>query len=118
MRASTGAPADCVFCRIVGGDIPAQVVLRTDTVTAFRDLDPQAPTHVLVIPNVHVADLREADAALVAALLEACNEVARSEGVADTGYRVVANTGRHGGQSVFHLHLHVLGGRPMRWPPG
>lgn len=109
----------CIFCRIVGGTIPATLVASSEHAIAFRDLHPQAPSHLLVIPRRHVASLAEAtDAAELGALLLLAAEVARSEGLADTGYRVVANTGNDGGQTVHHLHLHVLGGRAMHWPPG
>jgi histidine triad (HIT) family protein len=112
---------DCIFCRIVAGGIPADVVYRDDDVTAFRDIQPQAPVHVLVIPNRHVAstnELADADAALAGKLLLAAGAVARREGIADSGYRVAINTGRDGNQTVPHLHLHVLGGRALGWPPG
>jgi histidine triad (HIT) family protein len=109
----------CLFCRIVGGTIPATLVASNDHAVAFRDLHPQAPSHLLVIPRRHVASLAEAtDAAELGALLLLAAEVARAEGLSDTGYRVVANTGADGGQTVHHLHLHVLGGRAMHWPPG
>ena len=98
--------SDCLFCKIVSKDVPAQVVLDHDEVLAFRDVNPQAPTHVLVIPKHHVASL-----------VAAVNEVAREDGVAGA-YRLVTNVGRGAGQSVDHLHLHVLGGRGMTWPPG
>ena len=113
--------SDCLFCKIGSGQIPAKVVLQDDEVLAFDDINPQAPVHVLVIPKRHVVALNEAgagDQALLGRLLEAATLVARKKGVADAGYRVVANTGRDGGQTVLHLHLHVLGGRPMTWPPG
>ena len=117
---STAAP-DCVFCKIVAGDIPATLVHEDSHTVAFRDLDPQAPTHVLVVPRRHVPDV----AALaheapdeVAPLLEAVAAVARAEGVAEDGYRSVFNTGAGAQQSVFHAHVHVLGGRAMTWPPG
>ena len=112
---------DCLFCRIAGGDGDADVVRETDEWIAIRDIDPQAPTHVLVLPKRHVEsleDLEEADRDLAGRLLLAAGEIARAEGVAAEGYRVVANTNRAGGQTVPHLHLHVLGGRSMRWPPG
>lgn len=112
---------DCLFCRIVSGEQDADVVAEEDEWLAFRDIDPQAPTHVLVVPKRHVGSLDELDAAdrdLAAELLLAARRVARREGVADEGYRLVANTGRRAGQSVFHLHFHVLGGRAMKWPPG
>ena len=111
---------DCLFCGIVAGDVPATVVLETPAAVAFRDLNPVAPTHVLVVPRVHVRDLagltREAPE-VAADLLAAAVQVAEQEGLGD-GYRVVANTGRDAGQTVFHLHLHVLGGRGLGWPPG
>lgn len=111
----------CLFCRIVAGEIPADVVHRTETTVAFRDIEPQAPTHVLVIPTVHqpdAASLAAADPAALVDLIEAAAAVAEQEGVAEKGYRLVFNTGRSAHQSVFHAHLHVLGGRTMGWPPG
>jgi histidine triad (HIT) family protein len=111
---------DCLFCKIAKGELPADVVLDRDGVVAFRDINPQAPTHVLVIPAEHLASLEmvaDHHAPLLASLVSAVNEVARNEGVAG-GFRVVTNIGPSAGQSVDHLHLHVLGGRPMRWPPG
>jgi histidine triad (HIT) family protein len=113
--------SDCLFCKIGSGQIPAKVVMQDDEVLAFDDVNPQAPVHVLVIPKRHVADLNDADVgdqALLGRLLEATTLVARKKGIAEAGYRVVANTGQDGGQTVFHLHLHVLGGRHMAWPPG
>jgi histidine triad (HIT) family protein len=113
--------SDCLFCRIVAGEIPADVV-RDDALTlAFRDLDPQAPTHVLVIPKAHHADvgaLAAADPESLRALHVAAAEVAAAEGVAASGWRLVFNTGPHAGQSVAHAHGHVLGGRQLEWPPG
>jgi histidine triad (HIT) family protein len=112
---------DCLFCRIVRGDIPADVVAEGDAWIAFRDIQPQAPVHVLVIPRDHVDSVGalEADATTLGGeLLLAAAEVARIEGVDESGYRVVTNVGERAGQSVFHLHMHVLGGRRMRWPPG
>ncbi len=109
----------CLFCRIVRGEIPATVVASTDEAIAIRDIDPKAPVHVLVLPRQHLSSLNDtADMALVGRLVALGKEVARSEGIADTGYRLVINTNEHGGQTVNHLHVHVLGGRPMRWPPG
>ncbi len=111
----------CLFCRIAAGEIPAQIVYSSADVTAFRDINPQAPTHVLVIPNQHVDSLSSygsADAAILARLVEVTNEVARQEGIAEAGYRVVVNSGLNGGQTVSHVHLHLLGGRQMTWPPG
>jgi histidine triad (HIT) family protein len=113
--------SDCLFCRIAAGSIPADVVHETDRVMAFRDVNPQAPVHVLVIPKDHVASLDAADgdhAAILAETLLAARDVARAEGVAETGYRAVTNVGDDGGQSVHHLHVHVLGGRALGWPPG
>jgi histidine triad (HIT) family protein len=111
--------AGCVFCKIAAGEIAATVVKRGDGMLAFTDMNPQAPTHLLVIPAHHVATLNEAkDPALLGKLLGFAREVARDAGIADRGYRVVLNTNPDGGQTVFHLPLHVLGGRPMTWPPG
>ncbi|MFI5099337.1 MAG: HIT domain-containing protein [Actinomycetes bacterium] len=115
------AVADCLFCRIVAGEIPADVVRESDRTVAFRDIDPQAPTHVLVVTRDHYPDaaaLAAADPGLAAVLLAEATAVAVLEGAATTGYRIVLNTGREGGQTVEHVHAHVLGGRPMTWPPG
>ena len=110
---------DCLFCRIVAGEIPATIVAKNDLAIAFRDINPQAPTHVLVIPRDHVQSLAHAeDAVLLGELMAFAAEVARMESVSEPGYRIVANVGREGGQTVDHLHLHVLGGRQMHWPPG
>lgn len=109
----------CIFCRIASGDIPAARVAENERAVAFRDLHPQAPVHVLVIPRRHVASLAAAtDEAELGSLLRLAQEVARQEGIEATGYRVVTNTGADGGQTVHHLHLHVLGGRSLQWPPG
>jgi histidine triad (HIT) family protein len=111
----------CIFCRIAAGEIPAKIVHEEPDVLAFRDIDPKAPTHILVIPRRHIGslnDLTDADAALAARMLLVARQVAAQEGLAAPGYRVIMNTGRDGGQSVDHLHLHLLGGRAMRWPPG
>jgi histidine triad (HIT) family protein len=111
---------DCLFCKIVAGEIPADVVQETPTTVAFRDLDPQAPTHVLVVPRSHHADaaaLADAEPEVVADLVSAAARIAARDGLAG-GYRLVLNTGAEAGQSVFHTHLHLLGGRPMGWPPG
>ena len=113
--------SECLFCRIGSGQIPAKVVLQDEEILAFEDVNPQAPVHVLVIPKRHIEGLIETkadDKALLGHLLEAATQVAAKKGIAESGYRVVANTGRNGGQTVFHLHLHVLGGRQMTWPPG
>jgi len=112
--------ASCIFCRIASKEIPAGIVYEDAEVVAFRDLSPQAPTHVLVIPRRHVGsldDMVEADARLLGAMMLAAKKVAAAAGLAE-GYRVVTNCGVDAGQSVSHLHLHVLGGRPMAWPPG
>ncbi len=113
--------AECLFCAIVAGEIPAAKVLETDRILAFRDINPQAPTHILVISKVHypdVAALAAADAALLGEVIKAAQQVAAAEGVAETGYRVVFNTGVQAGQTVPHVHGHVLGGRVLTWPPG
>ena len=113
--------SECLFCAIASGDIPSDIVLSNDDVLAFRDITPQAPVHVLVIPRAHranVADLSTADPALTGALLRAAGAVAAREGIADSGYRIVTNTGEGAGQSVHHIHFHVLGGRDLAWPPG
>lgn len=113
--------SDCVFCRIAAGSIPATVVHETERTVAFRDLDPRAPVHVLVIPRRHLATIAEiepGDAELVGELFVAARAVAEKEGVARSGYRTVINAGSDGGQSVGHVHLHVLGGRRLTWPPG
>jgi histidine triad (HIT) family protein len=111
----------CVFCRIVRGEVPAHVVYRDEVVTGFRDINPQAPVHVLVIPNQHTGSAAEVDAnsaPLLASMFTAANRVAETEGVASSGYRLVFNVGEDAGMSVPHLHLHVLGGRRLAWPPG
>ena len=112
--------ADCLFCAIVAGDVPAQRVAETARALAFRDINPQAPTHVLVIPKDHYPDLAALAAAdgLLDEVAALAHKVAEDEGVSETGYRVVFNTGPQAGQTVFHAHAHVLGGRPLGWPPG
>lgn len=112
---------DCLFCKMVAGDIKPAVVLETDQILAFRDINPRAPVHVLVIPKKHIAtlnDLSTDDSALAGELLQTAKTVAEMEGLAEKGYRTVINCNAHGGQEVFHLHLHILGGRTMKWPPG
>jgi histidine triad (HIT) family protein len=112
---------DCLFCRIVAGDIPSDVVYQDERSLVFRDINPQAPVHVLVVPREHLESLDDAsqkDEALLGHLLRVAARVANEEGLSEGGYRTVINTGAGVGQSVFHLHLHVLGGRPMNWPPG
>ena len=118
---SEPASKDCLFCKIVSGDIPATVVRRTDRVVAFRDIDPKAPTHILVIPTAHLTDAAAVAAhepALLGELVAVAAELAAGDDIAESGYRLVLNTGRDGGQTVFHAHVHLLGGRPMSWPPG
>jgi histidine triad (HIT) family protein len=109
----------CLFCRIVRREIPAKVIHEDEHTLAFHDIDPKAPTHVLVIPKQHVATLNDAtDATLVGRLLIAAKEIAAAEGISEDGYRTVVNCGAGAGQTVFHLHLHLLGGRRLSWPPG
>ncbi len=113
--------ADCLFCKMVAGQIKPHIVLETDQVLAFRDINPQAPTHVLVVPKRHIAtinDLSTDDADLVGQLYLAAGEIARREKIDGRGFRTVMNCNADAGQTVFHLHLHVLGGRAMHWPPG
>jgi histidine triad (HIT) family protein len=112
---------DCLFCRIVRGEIPSTNVYEDDLVLAFRDIAPRSPTHILVIPKEHIAsaaDLTDADGPLLGRLFAATARIARDEGIADAGYRLVSNVGRWGGQTVDHLHLHLMGGRAFEWPPG
>ena len=112
---------DCIFCKIVAGQIPAAKIFEDDRALAFRDINPQAPTHALVIPRAHIAslaDASEADEALLGHLLLVAARVAREEGLGEAGYRTVINTGAGAGQTVFHVHVHVLGGRALTWPPG
>lgn len=111
----------CIFCQIASGEIPASVTYHDDDVVAFRDLHPQAPTHILIVPRKHIAtvnDLQGEDATLVGKLFLAAKQIASEHGFADEGYRLVMNTNHDAGQSVFHIHLHLLAGRSMHWPPG
>jgi histidine triad (HIT) family protein len=109
----------CLFCKIVQTKIPADVVAESDDALVVRDVNPQAPVHVLIVPKTHVRSLDEAkDSALLGRLLVLAAKVARDEGITESGYRTVINTNADGGQSVYHLHVHVLGGRRMKWPPG
>jgi len=109
----------CLFCRIVAKEIPAKIVAETADCVAFRDVNPQAPVHVLVVPRTHVPSLNEVtDATIVGKLAQLAKDVAQREGLADRGYRLVINTNADAGQTVFHLHMHLLGGRKMSWPPG
>lgn len=110
---------DCLFCRIVRGEIPAAVVAETEDALAFRDIDPKAPVHVLVIPKKHVPSLSDTDdVELIGRVMNLAAAVAKQEGIDETGYRTVVNTREAAGQTVHHLHAHVLGGRAMAWPPG
>ncbi|HSA63701.1 MAG TPA: histidine triad nucleotide-binding protein [Nitrospira sp.] len=112
---------DCLFCRIVQKTIPAKIVHEDDRTVAFDDINPQAPVHTLIIPKKHVSavqDCRDQDSDLLAQLMITCAKVATQKGLAQSGYRIVTNTGPDAGQTVFHLHLHVLGGRHLGWPPG
>jgi histidine triad (HIT) family protein len=113
--------SDCLFCKIVAGEIPSTTVYEDDEIVAFRDIDPKAPTHVLLIPRRHIASLNDAgdgDAALLGRILTVTRKLAADEGLAEAGYRVVNNCGDDGGQAVHHIHFHLLGGRRMGWPPG
>ena len=112
---------DCIFCKIVSGDIPAEKIYENDSVIAFQDLNPQAPLHALVIPKKHIStinDLTAEDTALVGEMFLAAKQVAADKGLSERGYRTVMNCNAEAGQTVFHIHLHVLGGRAMSWPPG
>jgi histidine triad (HIT) family protein len=116
-----GLRDDCLFCRIIAGTIPAERLHDDDLVLAFRDIAPRAPTHILLAPKQHIAsaaELTEADGPMLGRLFTVAAELARSEGIADGGYRLVSNVGRWGGQTVDHLHFHLMGGRPFDWPPG
>lgn len=112
---------DCVFCKIVAGEIPAKVVFEDEAVLAFEDLNPQAPVHVLLIPKKHIAtlnDLTAEDAPVIGRMARTAAQIARDRGFAENGYRTVLNCNEYGGQSVYHIHMHLLGGRVMSWPPG
>jgi histidine triad (HIT) family protein len=113
--------SDCLFCKIVAGEIPADIIFESDDTIAFRDINLQAPTHALIVPRRHVAtinDLEDGDQTLLGNLFLAARKIAADEGIADAGYRVVMNCNEAAGQTVFHLHLHILGGRQLGWPPG
>jgi histidine triad (HIT) family protein len=112
---------DCLFCKIINRDIPGSIVYEDDRVLAFNDINPQAPTHVLVVPKRHIASLNElspGDDQLVGEIVRRAASIAEERGISAGGYRVVFNTNREAGQTVFHIHLHLIGGRPMKWPPG
>lgn len=113
--------SECLFCRMLDGEIPSDRVFENERIYAFRDINPQAPSHILVIPRKHIASLNELDeedTALMGELLSVGARIARQEGLADKGFRSVINTGEQSGQSVHHIHLHILGGRDLNWPPG
>ena len=112
---------DCLFCKVIAGQIPGTIVYQDDRVVAFKDINPQAPTHVLVVPKRHIEtlnDLTAADDALVGEVVRRAAAIARERGLAAGGFRTVFNTNRDAGQTVFHIHLHLIGGRSMQWPPG
>lgn len=112
---------DCLFCKIVAGDIPSAKVYEDDKVYAFRDIEPQAPVHILIIPKEHISsanELTEENASIVGHIFAVAAKIAKDEGIADGGYRIVNNCGQDGGQTVGHLHFHMLGGRSLAWPPG
>ena len=112
---------DCLFCKIIAGDIPSSKVYEDDKVYAFRDIEPQAPVHILIIPKEHIAsanELTEENASVVGHIFAVAAKLAKEEGIADGGYRIVNNCGEDGGQTVKHLHFHMLGGRSLAWPPG
>jgi histidine triad (HIT) family protein len=113
--------ADCLFCKVAAGEVPASVVFQNDHVVAFKDITPRAPTHVLIVPRRHIATLNELspeDDALVGEMVRAAAAIAKEQGLSERGYRTVFNCNADAGQTVFHIHLHLLGGRPMTWPPG
>ncbi|HEC79846.1 MAG: histidine triad nucleotide-binding protein [Candidatus Coatesbacteria bacterium] len=111
---------ECVFCKIVRGEIQADTVMETDEVIAFRDINPQAPTHIQIIPRKHISSISEIEGNedVLMRMVNVANRIAEEEGIKERGYRLVINCGPEAGQSVMHLHMHLLGGRPMRWPPG
>ena len=113
--------SSCVFCRIAAREIPADIVRESDRIVAFRDTNPKAPTHILIIPKEHIASIAEVEdrhGDLMADVAQAATQLAEAEGIADSGWRLVTNVGAEAGQTVYHLHLHLLGGRRMGWPPG
>ena len=112
---------DCLFCRMAAGEIPSTKVYEDDMVYAFRDIEPQAPVHVLIIPKQHIAsanEINDENCAIVGHIFKVAAEIAKNEGIAEDGYRIVTNIGENGGQTVKHLHYHMLGGRYLQWPPG
>ncbi len=112
---------DCIFCKIVNGEVPGQIVYQDDQIMAFKDINPVAPTHVLIIPKVHIQSLNQVSTEhkdLLGHMMVAVGKIAQDLGIAEGGYRLVSNCGENGGQTVSHLHFHLLGGRSMQWPPG
>jgi len=113
--------SDCIFCKIVSKEINSDIVFESKNIVAFRDINPQAPTHLLLIPRKHIpmiAETGKEDKDLLGELILTAKDIAKQENIAETGYRLVFNNGDHGGQDVYHVHLHLLGGRPLQWPPG
>jgi histidine triad (HIT) family protein len=113
--------SSCIFCQIAARQIPSDIVRESDRVVAFRDVSPVAPTHILLIPKEHIVDMRDIDdehGGLLADIVQAATQLAGAEGIAESGWRLVSNVGSDAGQSVFHLHFHLIGGRAMQWPPG
>jgi histidine triad (HIT) family protein len=111
----------CIFCKIAAHEVPTEIVHENDRIVAFRDMDPKAPTHILLIPKEHIgsiADIEDRHGAMLADIAQAATHLAKTEGIDRSGWRLVTNVGPDAGQSVFHLHVHLLGGRPMQWPPG
>lgn len=112
---------DCLFCKIRDGEIPAETVYENDDILAFKDVNPHAPTHILIVPRKHIStinDLQDSDAAIMGKMMLAAQDIASAEGLAEAGYRLVINTNADAGQTVFHIHMHLMGGRNMAWPPG
>jgi histidine triad (HIT) family protein len=113
--------SNCIFCKIVAGESPSQMLYQDERITAFRDIQPVAPTHVLIVPNRHIArlqDMTPEDEPLVGRMFSVARQIAEAEGIAESGYRLIINNGPHGGQVVYHLHLHLIGGQRMRYPMG
>jgi len=113
--------SDCLFCKIVKKEIPSNIVFETDDVLAFRDINPKAPVHILVIPKLHIgsfAEIKQEHSALLMKMIKMIQDIAKKEGIDQSGFRIVANNGPDAGQAVAHLHFHVIGGRPLKWPPG
>lgn len=112
---------ECLFCKIIAGEMPATIVFEDETIMAFRDISPQAPTHLLIVPKKHIAtlnDTHDKDEALLGHIVGTATKLARTSGLGEAGYRLIFNTNEDGGQAVYHIHLHILGGRRMSWPPG